>query len=192
MFVSFRVLFWVASVLLWCAGNVSFAQTLKEETRLFDKPSGAQQSPALPAGAAVKVLERQGFWLKVQVGNASGWAKASSIAFSSGMGGPIVIETGRTGSGNIVASSAARGLSAKDLMSGEPRMDEVEKLSKFAISDPKELSAFVSQGRVVALAQPIALKVLEPKASSPSNTSNAGGGSNAPQRQQKKKGDDDW
>lgn len=192
MFASSRVVFCLASVLLWFSGNASFAQTLKEETRLFDKPSGTQQSPALPLGAAVKVLERQGFWLKVQVGNASGWAKASSIAFSSGTGGPIIIETGRAGSGNIVASSAARGLSAKDLMSGAPRMDEVEKLSKFAVSDPKELSAFVAQGRVVALSQPVALKEPELKASSPASTSNVGGNSNAPQRQQKKKGDDDW
>lgn len=192
MLVSLRASCLVATLFSLCFSTISIAQTLKEETRLFDKPSGTQQSPALPAGAAVKVLERQGFWLKVQVGNASGWAKASSIAFSSGTGGPIVIETGRTGGGNIVASSAARGLSAKDLMSGAPRMDEVEKLSKYAISDPKELSAFVSQGRVVALAQPIALKAPEPKVPSPSNTSNAGGDSNAPQRQQKKKGDDDW
>ena len=192
MLVSIRVSFLVAMVALGCLFTSANAQKLKEDTRLLDKPSGAQQSTALPAGAAVKVIEREGFWLKVQVGSASGWAKASSILFSSGTGGPIVIETGRTGGGNIVASSAARGLSAKDLMSGAPRMDEVEKLSKLAIIDPRDLTTFISQGRVVFLAQPVALKVPETKSSSAASTSPASGDSSAPQRQQKKKGDDDW
>lgn len=178
------------ALLVVCTGV--YAQTLKEETRLFDKPSGIQQSAALSAGSSVKVIERQGFWLKVQIGNSSGWIKASSVTFSSGTSGPIVIETGRTGGGNIVASSAARGLSSKDLMNGAPRMDEVEKLSKFAVNDPKELSAFITQGRVLALAQPITLKVPEPKLSNASNTSSVSGDSSSPQRQQKKKGDDDW
>jgi hypothetical protein len=181
-------------LLLWVCVGVS-AQTLKEEIRLLDKPSGTQQGPSLLAGSPIKVLERQGFWLRLQVGGASGWAKASSVVFSSGTSGPIVIETGRSGGGNIVASSAARGLSAKDLMNGVPRLDEVEKLSKFSITDPKDLNTFIAQGRVVALAEPIVLKVLELKSSSAPNTSNtpsASGNASASQRQQKKKGDDDW
>ena len=179
-------------LLTWVCSGVN-AQTLKEETRLLDKPSGTQQSTALTAGSPVKVLDRQGFWLRVQVGSASGWTKASSLAFSSGTSGPTVIETGRTGSGNIVASSAARGLSAKDLMNGTPRMDEVEKLYKLSINDPKELSAFIGQGRLVYLTQTITLKITEPKPSSNSAAASSSGGDKvAPQRQQKKKGDDDW
>jgi hypothetical protein len=178
-------------LLLWVCTGVS-AQTLKEETRLLDKPSGAQQSPSLAAGSPIKVLERQGFWLRIQVGGASGWAKASSVVFSSGTSGPIVIETGRSGGGNIVASSAARGLSAKDLMNGEPRMDEVEKLSKFSINDPKEVSTFVAQGRMIFLAQNITLKTPEPKTPNAAIVSSSTGDQVAPQRQQKKKGDDDW
>ena len=178
-------------LLLWVCSGVT-AQTLKEETRLLDKPSGAQQSPSLAAGSPIKVLERQGFWLRIQVGVSSGWAKASSVVFSSGPSGPIVIETGRSGRGNIVASSAARGLSAKDLMNGAPRMDEVEKLSKFSITDSKEVTAFVAQGRMIFLAQNITLKTPEPKTNNTAFTSSSTGDQAAPPRQQKKKGDDDW
>jgi hypothetical protein len=189
---SIRISFLLAMFALWCFFTSANAQKLKEETRLFDKPSGAQQYSVLTAGASVKVIEREGFWLKVQVGNISGWTKASSIVFSSGTGGPIAIETGRTGAGNIVASSAARGLSAKDLLNGAPRMDEVEKLSKFAINDSKDLSTFIAQGHVVALAKPIALQVQESKFSITPNTSSANANLSALQRQQKKKSDDDW
>jgi hypothetical protein len=62
MLVSIRVSFLVAMVGLGCLFASANAQKLKEDTRLLDKPSGAQQSTALPAGAAVKVIEREGFW----------------------------------------------------------------------------------------------------------------------------------
>ncbi len=137
------------------------AQTIKEEVHLRDKPSGSPQGALLSAGTAVKLAERQGFWVRVEFGGRSGWIKASGLSFSSGPGGPTAIDTGRLGTGNIVSTSAARGLSAKDLLNGVPRMDEVGKMAQYT-PDASALQSFASQGLVMALSQPIALKVGDP------------------------------
>ena len=184
--------FLLISLLGLCCGSAS-AQTLKDETRLLDKPSGSPQGPALTAGTAVKVLERQGFWLRVEGSGKSGWLKASSLSFSSGSSGPTAIDTGRMGTGNIVATSAARGLSAKDLMSGSPRRDEVEKLTRLSIGDSNDISAFMAQGLVTPLPQRITMRTPELRRAegSAANTGPNGAGV-ASSKPKGKKNDDDW
>ena len=105
------------------------AQTLREDAILSDKAEGAPGATKLKAGSSVKVLKRQGFWVEVDAGGKNGWLKASQLNFTGATGGPTAIDTGRLGTGNIVATSAARGLSAKDLVSGKPNFDEVKQLS---------------------------------------------------------------
>ncbi len=169
------------------------AQTVKEELRLLEKPSGSPQGAPVAAGTAVKVAERQGFWVRVEVGGRSGWVKASGLSFSSGSGGPTAIETGRLGTGNIVSTSAARGLSAKDLLNGTPRMDEVAKMAQYA-PDGAAVQAFSGQGRVVALAQAVSLKAADPPAAKPAAAQAEGGRAAAgePSKPTPKKGADDW
>lgn len=168
-------------------------QTVKEEVRLLDKPSGSPQGTPLSAGTAVKVAERQGFWVRVEAGGRSGWVKASGLTFSSGPGGPTAIDTGRLGTGNIVSTSAARGLSAKDLLNGTPRMDEVVKMAQHA-PDAATLQAFITQGLVVAPSQPIALKAAEPSpakqgAVAPDSSRTT---SSQPPKTGAKRGTDEW
>ena len=113
-----------ACLLLMCfAVN---AQTLREDASLSDKAEGAPGATKLKAGSSVKVLKRQGFWVEVDAGGKNGWLKASQLNFTGATGGPTAIDTGRLGTGNIVATSAARGLSAKDLVSGKPNFEEVK------------------------------------------------------------------
>jgi hypothetical protein len=154
--------------------GLSHAQTLKEESRLLDKPSGAAQGAAIVAGTGAKVLERQGFWVRVEASGRSGWLKASALNFSSGSGGPTAIDTGRLGTGNIVSASSARGLSAKDLLNGTPRPEEVAKLNQL-MADAAAVQAFITQGEVTALAQAVMLKAPPPAVAAPA----ADGGRNA-------------
>lgn len=133
------------------------AQSVKEEVRLHDKPSGTPQGAALPAGAAVKMMERQGFWVRVEAGSRSGWLKATSLVFSNSAAVAIPIDTGRLGAGNIVSVSAARGLSADDLMNGTPRPEEVARLVQLA-PEPAAVQAFLAQGRITPPAQVAALQ----------------------------------
>jgi hypothetical protein len=189
---SLRRPVWVLTALI-CSANLAAAQTFKEEARLLDKPSGVPQGAAVSAGSVVRVLERQGFWLRVDISGRTGWIKASGLSFSSGSAGPTAIDTGRLGTGNIVTTSAARGLSAKDLLNGTPRIEEVVKLIQFA-PDKASLMAFGSQGSLVALAQAVSLKVAEPTVEKQvsAHTDGKESSSNENLRSTQKKAADDW
>jgi hypothetical protein len=97
------------------------------------------------------------------------------------------------GTGNIVSTSAARGLSAKDLLNGAPRMDEVAKMAQFA-PDGAAVQAFLSQGRVVALAQTVSLKAAAPSTGKPAAAQSEGGRAAVgdSSKPTPKKGADDW
>jgi len=182
---SFRLAF---TVYLFIFCTFSAAQALREDQGLFDKPDGTLSTIKLKAGTAVKPLKRQGFWVEVQVGTISGWLKVSMINFGGASGGPTAIDTGRLGTGNIVSTSATRGLSAKDLINGKPNFEELQKLEQLN-ADGATVVAFMSEGNVIPIEQKISLT--PPK---PAPVSNAGAttstGAGATSSKQKK--DDDW
>jgi len=165
----------------------AFGQVLRDDAALFDKPDGAPGPTKLKAGASIKVLKRQGFWVEVDAGGKNGWLKASQLNFTGGAGGPTAIDTGRLGTGNIVATSAARGLSAKDLVSGKPNFDEVKKLDALAF-DPSGIDSFVVQGGVVPSKEKIQLAAAKP--ATPAQPANSSSGASAAPTTPKKDSDE--
>lgn len=183
-----RGLRWVG--LLCCACSFwTYAQSVREEATLFDKPEGKSGSVKLAAGTSVKTLKRQGFWVEVDAAGKTGWLKVSQINFAGAASGATAIDTGRLGTGNIVATSAARGLSAKDLVSGQPDFNEASKLEMLT-ANPSTVQVFMTVGNVVAINQKIQLTAPRPSslASPAVGTGQASGSSSSA----KKKGDDDW
>ena len=165
------------------------AQTVREEAVLLDKPDGKPGSVKLAAGSPVKTLKRQGFWVEVDSAGKTGWLKVSQLNFAGATGGATAIDTGRLGTGNIVATSAARGLSAKDLVSGQPNFEEANKLDTLS-AQPAVVQSFWVAGSVVAINQKIQLAAPRP---TPAATPAAGAGqSSGSSSSTKKKGDDEW
>lgn|GEM_PF-1692199 len=164
------------------------AQSVREDVALSDKPDGQQVAAKLKAGTPVKPLKRQGFWVEVDAGGKTGWLKVSAINFAGATGGTTAIDTGRLGTGNIVATSAVRGLSAKDLLNGKPNFDEAAKLEALVVQ-PQAAQAFLVAGGVTAVADRVQLTAPRsaPVAPASAGAVNAGGVGAA-----KKKGDDDW
>ena len=169
------------------------AQTLREESILLDKPEGKPGVVKLSTGTAVKALRRQGFWVEVDAAGKVGWLKISQINFAVGTGGATAIDTGRLGTGNIVATSAARGLSAKDLVSGQPNFNEAGKLDALT-SDAQAVQAFLVAGAVVVSTDKFQLIAPRMTASSvpASSPSALGAQEKGAPSAGKKKGDDDW
>lgn len=181
---------WVLSAL----GMPLQAQSLKDDTKLFDKADGQPQGGTLAQGTGVKLHSRAGFWVEVDAGGRRGWLKASSISYAGQAGGPTAIDTGRLGKGNIVATSAARGLSAKDLLQGTPKPEEVAKLAAFA-PDAASQKAFATQGAIKPAATKVALKSGAPAPRAPAaagNANNVGAGSAASNAVARKKDGDEW
>jgi len=176
-------------LILFVSNTSVYSQALKDESKLFDKPNGSPQGLGIPGKTSVKVLERQGFWVRVDVGGRVGWLKASSLNFSSTPSGSTAIDTGRLGTGNIVSTSAARGLSAKDILTGVPKVEEVQKMQKY-VSTEAELKLFVAQGKIVASKQVVEVKSLAVPASLPAGEENAS--QPQPMKSGTKRASDDW
>jgi hypothetical protein len=123
------------------------SQTLNKATDLKASPAGdARTVKSLASGTAVKLAKREGFWVEVDAGGAKGWIKLSDVTMGSGATGGIgALDTGRTGKGNIVSTSAARGLSAKELVAAKPDVQEFESLKTLGVS-AQEADQFAQAG----------------------------------------------
>ena len=135
------------------------------------------------------MLKRQGFWVNVEIGSLNGWLKVSMVNFAGPNSGTISIDTGRMGTGNIVSTSAVRGLSAKDLVDGKPNFDELHKLESLNMEMSSVLT-FMSEGNVKPQEIKVTLSAPKPISNSVAGTSSGSAGSNNVTTKQKK--DEDW
>lgn len=170
------------------------AQVMRQDTAVLDGVEGKSTAFSAKGGQPIKLLKRQGFWVQIEAAGKTGWVKVSAVNFSGGVAGPTAIDTGRLGKGNIVATSASRGLSAKDLLNGTPRPEELPKMVAFsAMADAATVQAFVAQGGIQAPAQPVTLQDPLPPArevTTPAKRSSVGGA--PPSGGTTKKDSDDW
>lgn len=184
------VAFLVASTGVFFPSANLLAQTMREDANAFDKPNGKATGLKFSSGSSVKVVRRDGFWIEVNVTGKSGWIKASQVTFSS-PGGSVAIDTGRMGSGNIVSTSAARGLSAKDLLNGKPNLSDVGRLESIRV-DAKDVQAFALAGKLRP--PPGSVKLITPAPFSGRGIVPGGAGLSQPPSSgsEKRKNDEDW
>lgn len=150
-------------VSLFDESGAAWAQTMKEAVTLLAAPNGVPTSNQLKAGTPIKILQRKQLWLEVAGSEKTGWVQISAIQFSSKGQGPVAIDTGRLGANNIVATSAARGLSAKELLHGQPDAVSVDKLDLLMV-DKSAVDWFRKEGQLVVNAH--AVQLVPPKPSS--------------------------
>jgi len=93
----------------------------------------------------VSLIEKKGFWVKIKSGDQSGWTKMSNIKLNGNSGTINLADTGRSGSGNIVSTSGARGLDGGDLINSKPDFTEFSKLQALKTTKPKG-AEFASSG----------------------------------------------
>ncbi len=132
------------------------AQTVKSDAVLLDKPEGAKVG-LIKGNENVSILKRQGFWAQVQTSSKSGWVKLNQLNLG-GVSGLVALNTGRAGTGNIVSTSIARGLSAKDLLAGKPDASAVGRIDSW-VPDPSAVDAFGSDAGLMSISLSVALKV---------------------------------
>lgn len=163
------------------------AQSLNKAADLKASPAAdAKTLKSLTSGTSVKLAKREGFWVEVDAGGAKGWLKLSDITMGAGATGGIgALDTGRTGKGNIVSTSAARGLSAKELVAAKPDVQEFESLKTLGVSS-QDAEQFAQAGglktRTVAM--------LSAPAASSNNETGKAAASGGP-KGKKSKADDD-
>jgi len=95
-------------------------------------------------GATVNVLDRRGFWQRVEGPVGMGWLKMSSVRLESGVSagaGLAALATGRGATGNLVTTSGTRGISVEDLADAVPDADELQRLEDLSVT-PQQAQAF--------------------------------------------------
>lgn len=178
-----------------CFSTLASAQTFNEDTPVLAAPEAAAKVVGnARGGSAVKVVKRQGFWLEVEAGATKGWVKISAVKLATSTG-PTAIDTGRLGGNNIVATSAARGLSAKDLLEGRSDEKAIDRLNALR-PEARQIAQFAQEGGLGEVKLAMFLKApaaAPPPAATRSDAAPAGGTTDsAPRpRRLRKAGDDD-
>ena len=123
---------------------IAAADYIRKPTQLLDNPSrDANEMKPLEVGSQVEVNDKQGLWVSVDVDGESGWVRrlhvSEALPGAEGSSGRSLagLVTGRQGSGNVVATSAARGLDAEELRSAAFDEDELEEMLALEVSDRK-------------------------------------------------------
>ena len=124
------------------AAATSTAQTVVAGNLVSGPHSDASVVTAVPNGAAVTVIERQGGWYHVRTtAGQEGWLPMTSIRYdgtSSGAAAPgtdwaSLFNSGRSGSGGSTASTGVRGLNTGDIANAKPDTAAVAKLDDWAV-----------------------------------------------------------
>ena len=127
------------------AAAVQGTVTRDDVIRAEPAPTGASVA-SIKAGTTVSVVQRSGFWRRVESAAGNGWLKLSSVRVESGSSsgaGLAALATGRGATGNVVTTSGTRGVSAEDLVGAAPDTAELQRLEAMGVTG-EQASAFAS------------------------------------------------
>lgn len=135
------------------AAAVSTAQTVVAGNLTSGPNTDASVVAAIPNGAAVTVIKRQGGWYHVKTAaGQDGWLPMTSIRYNSSGSGTAaapgtdwagLFNSGRAGS-DSTATTGVRGLNTGDIANATPDIKAVEGLDK-SQAKPDEAKAFAAQ-----------------------------------------------
>ena len=131
---------------------------------LLSEPSlNSSKVVSVKSGQTVAILEKKGFWIKVQTDNKSGWTKLSDVELPSIDIKKIdPMSTGRASSGNIVNTAGVRGLSPDELKNAKPNSAAVDQAAQISQSVAiADITNFASSGGIVARANLPEVKVVK-------------------------------
>ncbi len=129
--------------------DITLAQVSTRNADLKESASvDSRTVRAIPENSKLTILQRTGFWVRVTADTATGWLKLTDVRYSTSAGGSVnlsSLDSGRTGSNNIVSSSASRGLSAKELSDAAPDFVAVHRLVSLSRNEDL-LKSFRNEG----------------------------------------------
>ena len=136
------------------AAAVATAQTVVAGNLTSGPHSDSSVVTAVPNGAAVTVIARQGGWYHVKTADGQdGWLPMTSIRYNSTASGSAaapgtdwasLFNNGRAGAGGSTATTGVRGLNTGDIANATPDIKAVEDLDK-SQAKPDEAKAFAAQ-----------------------------------------------
>lgn len=133
----------LAPLMLWAQDAL-----ILQSTQVRQDPSATSQKIAdVPAKKSVKVIEKKGFWVKIESDGKSGWIKLSDVELPSISNNIDPLSTGRAASGNIVNTAGVRGLSPEELKGAKPNTAALDVAIKNSeLIKDSDIASFMSGG----------------------------------------------
>lgn len=148
------------SALLLCVSAASAwaaPGTVLRNDKLYSEPSsGSTVAASVAKGASVNIITKQGGWLRVTAGSATGWIRLLSVRAGegglggSGVGDVLGAATTRSDPSRVVAVAGLRGLNDEDLKQAKFNADELARLEALEVS-ASQAQSFASQGGLAAV-----------------------------------------
>ncbi len=146
-------------LLIACTAGLAAAQEAGYAVRqaeLKREPfSDAASAGTLPERAEVKIVSRQGGWLRVESASGAGWVRTLSIRTGSaeGAGGDSGVKqlfnVARSGSSGTVVATGVRGLDREQIANAQPNAAELARMAQFAASQA-DAERFASRAGLAA------------------------------------------
>ncbi len=131
--------------------------TVLRTEQLYSEPASTSKVTATVAkGASVGILARQGGWLRVKAGGATGWIRLLSVrAGTGGLGGAgigdvVGAATTRSDPTRVVAVAGLRGLNEEDLKQAKFNADELARMEALSVTPAQARSFAGESGLTVA------------------------------------------
>lgn len=144
-----------ATVLVLCAAAASASAapgTALRNDKLYSQPSAASTvAGSVAKGASVDILAKQGGWLRVTSGKATGWIRLLSVragaggAGGAGLGDVVGAATTKSDPSRVVAVAGLRGLNDEDLKQAKFNGDELARMNALSVTAAQARS-FAAQG----------------------------------------------
>jgi hypothetical protein len=97
------------------------------------------------------ILEKKGFWVKVNITNQQGWVKLSDVALPAVNVNIDPNSTGRSAGNNIVNTAGVRGFSPEELKASKPNIAATEEAIKASIKiTESDVKQFMADANLVA------------------------------------------
>jgi hypothetical protein len=174
---TFKKLLIAASLPLLLLANFCLAaesgSALKNDSLRVEPFADAKVNGSFSRGESLQILKKKGAWLQVKTKKATGWVRLLAVkrgGSSSGnqTAGVLALASGRAGTGQIVATTGVRGLSAEQLKAAEFNAAEINLLETYTLSAAQG-QQFASAGKLKAV---VFTELAAPLASNTQNNSN--------------------
>jgi hypothetical protein len=113
----------------------------------------AKQVGSLVRGDKVEILRREGGWYEVKSVKGNGWVRmlnlrrGAATKRSIDAEGVLGLATGRSGTGQVVATTGIRGLTEEELKKASFNESEVKKVESFTVSQ-EAAKTFAAEGKL--------------------------------------------
>ncbi|HEU4708102.1 MAG TPA: SH3 domain-containing protein [Methylophilaceae bacterium] len=160
-------------LLLTLLPAIALAETgvaLKDDQIRKEPYSDARVAGNITRNQKVEILSRKGAWLNIKTAKTSGWVRLLSVkrgTASSGAKASDVLDlaSGRSGTGQVVATTGVRGLNEEDLKSAKFDESQIKALERYTQTQAQGLK-FAQAGGL----KPAKLKYLPAPASAAPST----------------------